>query len=237
MNHPMKINKPTTNNALQLNELPGMVSAQWQRAQGGLFEIIKFGAMLMVVSNVLDGRSKRSLPRETAFNSGHGWNKGLGLKRWLSENCPDVNYKTALGYMAAAQVVAKAAELRADAPLLALMGEPGKKAAAMDEAARNRVMGIIAVSSLRALKAAGRLAERDSLPPTGEVRHEDGEDEKERRHERATELLTNAETGLRVFAKEGLHDAFPSTQLRLHLARMKEHLSTISRSLETNPHG
>ena len=50
-----------------------------------LRECVKFGALLLEVSYYLGearGRGK----------------KGEGLQEWLSENCPQINYKTAMGY-------------------------------------------------------------------------------------------------------------------------------------------
>ncbi|MEG1428114.1 MAG: hypothetical protein RSC76_10530, partial [Oscillospiraceae bacterium] len=33
------------------------------------------------------------------FDEMHGWNEGTGLKNWLSENIPTVNYKTAMQFL------------------------------------------------------------------------------------------------------------------------------------------
>lgn len=57
-------------------------------------EVAKFGSLLMEVEGfICEGR-------------GRG-NSGEGLKGWLAENCPDVNYNTAYGYKAMAAKVAK----------------------------------------------------------------------------------------------------------------------------------
>ena len=50
-----------------------------------LRECVKFGALLLEVSYYL-GEAR------------HAKNEGEGLKAWLSENCPQINYKTAMGY-------------------------------------------------------------------------------------------------------------------------------------------
>ena len=108
------------------------------------------------------------------------------------------------------------------------MDATGAHPATADEAARARVMAIIATSSLRALKAAGRLAEPPrALPPTGEVKHE-GDMEPE---DRALELLSTADAALKTFAAERLHDTLPAPKLRLPLARITEHLATITRAV------
>ena len=54
-----------------------------------LRECVKFGALLTEVSYFL-GESR------------HANNEGEGLKAWLAENCPEVNYSTAINYKALA---------------------------------------------------------------------------------------------------------------------------------------
>ena len=54
-----------------------------------LRECVKFGALLTEVGYFL-GEAR------------HAKNDGEGLKTWLEENCPEVNYKTAMGYKALA---------------------------------------------------------------------------------------------------------------------------------------
>ena len=56
--------------------------------------IISFGALLDEVASFLGARRGR----------GHD---GEGLKTWLEENCPEVNYNTAMGYRAMASKCAK----------------------------------------------------------------------------------------------------------------------------------
>ena len=54
-----------------------------------LRECVKFGALLTEVSYFL-GEAR------------HAKNEGDGLKAWLAENCPEINYNTAIGYKALA---------------------------------------------------------------------------------------------------------------------------------------
>jgi hypothetical protein len=75
---------------------------------------LKFGAMLALWANYL-GESR----------GGVGGGAGEGLKGWLAENCPEMNYKTAIGYKCKAD---KAAEMlgggmRAMASLLSLCND------------------------------------------------------------------------------------------------------------------
>lgn len=57
-------------------------------------ECVKFGALLTEVGYYL-GEAR------------HAKNDGEGLKAWLEENCPEVNYNTAMGYKALAGKVVK----------------------------------------------------------------------------------------------------------------------------------
>ena len=123
------------------DETAAAVSAQWTRAQNGLGEIIRFGAMMVAIDRALAPANKRA-----------GLYGGKTLKGWLTEHCPEVNYKTATGYRDAALGVAAAAELPDALPLLALMDG----AADEMDATRARVMQIISGASIALLKAASR---------------------------------------------------------------------------------
>lgn len=126
------------------DETAAVVSAQWTRAQNGLGEIIRFGAMMVAIDRALAPANKRG-----------GLYGGRTLKGWLSEHCPEVNYFTARGYKDAALGVAAAAELPDAMPLLALMDGAAAFAPEMD-AVRARVMQIISGASIGLLKAASR---------------------------------------------------------------------------------
>ncbi len=126
----------------------------WRRAQGGLAEILRFGAMLLAVGEWLD---KLENLQQRLSSSGHGGDRrsGTGLKAWLETNCPEINYKTAHGYLSAAAGLRREARLAADVPLLALMGEdPVPDARA--ERLRRRVQRVIEGSTLGLLKEAAR---------------------------------------------------------------------------------
>jgi len=126
------------------DETAAAVSAQWTRAQNGLGEIIRFGAMMVAIDRALAPANKRG-----------GLYGGKTLKGWLSKHCPEINYKTATGYKDAALGVAAAAELPDAMPLLALMDGEAAFAPEMD-AVRARVMQIISGASIGLLKSASR---------------------------------------------------------------------------------
>lgn len=100
---------------------PEAVSAQWarMRSRRDPLEALKFGAMLLNVSQYVDcspiyGRGKHIVARNP------------GLKGWLRENCPDINYVTAMSYRKLAQMTCQAIGLPAFLPLEWVM--PGTEA-------------------------------------------------------------------------------------------------------------
>ncbi len=129
--------------AISHKEASFCLIAQWDRAQEGLVEIIKFGALLIHFGRAFDDGRRRNQ------------HSGQTLKGWLAEHCPEINYKTATGYRDAALGVARAAALPDDMPLLSLMEGEGAFAAEHAEI-HERVMATIGASSIALLKAESR---------------------------------------------------------------------------------
>ena len=129
-----------------------VLTTGWHRAQAGLFEIVRFGATLLAVREWLDNLDNL---QQRISSSGHGGDRksGTGLKAWLEKNCPEINYKTAYGYMCAAAGLRREARLADDVPLLAMMGmDPVPEARA--EKLRRRVQRVLAESTLGILREA-----------------------------------------------------------------------------------
>lgn len=126
-----------------------VLTTGWNRAQAGLVEIIRFGATLLAVRVWLEGECS---PAENIRQKGCT-SKGQGLKGWLEKHCPDINYKTAYGYMCAASGLRREAKLADDVPLLAMMGEEPVQEA-RGEKLRKRVQRIISKSTLGLLREA-----------------------------------------------------------------------------------
>ena len=109
-----------------------LLRSQYQKAVNGLYEAYLFGVMLQKVKAALEAQgeglaqgengdemgasseaSPCSLTRENARrivgNNGNemtcagGWNAGMGLKGWLAKAAPEVNYKTAMRFLAVAE--------------------------------------------------------------------------------------------------------------------------------------
>ncbi len=70
---------------------------QYQRAVGGIWEVVKFGAMLAHLRDSLIDAAKQK-------HDGSGrYADGEGLKAWLDVNCPDISRRNAYRFMAIAE--------------------------------------------------------------------------------------------------------------------------------------
>ena len=126
-----------------------IVGFAWRKAQDGLRSIVEFGALLIEVETWLKKR-------------GGGFKtQGTGLKAWLAEHAPEVDYKTAMGYKYAASGLMALADKAQNRPLLVLMGEQ-PLSDKEEEEAREQVLSLVSSSSLRLLKAAAK-AERSEV--------------------------------------------------------------------------
>ena len=74
-----------------------MLTSQYEKVESakGAFvrEAVRFGAMLIEVED-------RVLPRQNSRTRGNRYSttEGANLETWLSTNCPEINYKTAMSY-------------------------------------------------------------------------------------------------------------------------------------------
>ena len=127
------------------NAFASILQMQWNLAQSGLAEIIKFGAMLLQLESLF--------PAGNSGGRNQNFAKGQTLKSWLREHCPDINYNTAIGYKTAAEGIRNVAKVPDDFPLLYIMDEnlDGEK-----QDCHKRVMDALAGSSISLLKQVGR---------------------------------------------------------------------------------
>lgn len=85
------------------------LTTQYRKAVNGLYEAYLFGQMLAAVKAKLEA-APRDAARGTARWQEHGgavaapgWNAGTGLKAWLAQHCPEINYSTARRFLAVAE--------------------------------------------------------------------------------------------------------------------------------------
>ena len=82
------------------------LTTQYRKAVNGLYEAYLFGQMLAQVKARLEQFSGDA--ETTVGNNGNalaapGWNAGTGLKAWLAQHCPEINYSTARRFLAVAE--------------------------------------------------------------------------------------------------------------------------------------
>lgn len=97
---------------------PQEVSAQYRRAVNGVLEMVRFGAMLMEV----EVATCRSVTRAT---TGKIDGREVGLKGWLADHCPEVNYHTAMRFKRLAEGVHASCKIPAATPLRLCLPGPG----------------------------------------------------------------------------------------------------------------
>lgn len=88
------------------------LTTQYRKAVNGLYEAYLFGQMLAQVKACLEqftsdaARGTASGITVQGANGGTlnpGWNAGTGLKAWLAQHCPEINYSTARRFLAVAE--------------------------------------------------------------------------------------------------------------------------------------
>ena len=77
---------------------PDVVSHAWKMAVNGIRNVVCFGAMLCEVGTSLSRETRKGCIQD-----------GETLKAWLEENCPEINYKTAMKFRRMAEITLAAA--------------------------------------------------------------------------------------------------------------------------------
>jgi hypothetical protein len=70
------------------------LTEQYHRATGGMREVLRFGAMMLLLEQMLENRAENTLSARGHRVTGNGI-KGDGVKGWLERNAPEVNRATA----------------------------------------------------------------------------------------------------------------------------------------------
>ena len=98
-----------TNEKLMAQQL----SEQYQLAVGGLWEVVKFGAMMIHLRGAMS---------TCGHNATHGpQTKGQGVEGWLKDNCPEISRPTAYRFMAIAEGLREEVKLGVKVDLLNLL--------------------------------------------------------------------------------------------------------------------
>lgn len=127
-------------------QMAAQLSQQYQRAVGGLWEVMKFGAMMLKLREhlVLSARGQNSPLR------GPGSSESA-LSTWLTNHCPDVARPTAYRFMALADGLKKELELGAKADLCLLLDRDGDPLTPAQQRTRNEIALFLEGKSQRQL--------------------------------------------------------------------------------------
>lgn len=93
---PDAVEAPVTDKVASAGYTPAQIDHAWKQAVSGMRSVVSFGAMLC--------EQEFSLTRETKLNRTVGRPTDGTLKEWLCENCPTVNYKTAMRFRRLAEI-------------------------------------------------------------------------------------------------------------------------------------
>ena len=129
-----------------------LVNGAWRAAQEGRRAILRFGLLMAATEASMAVAESCSLPRENArleTNTWGGNNRGTGLKAWLAKHCPEVNYKTAMGYKKAAINAVKATGVALPGPEEC----EGRSLLEISEEAVEAMEPMLGDMSIRALKS------------------------------------------------------------------------------------
>lgn len=102
---------PLSANLAPTEQEVALLTTQYRKAVNGLYEAYRFGQMLAQVKARLEQFSRDATcgtAREVTVGANGnaitpGWNAGTGLRGWLAEHCPEINYSTARRFLAIAE--------------------------------------------------------------------------------------------------------------------------------------
>ncbi|MFH0907166.1 MAG: hypothetical protein V1929_00185 [bacterium] len=118
------------------------LSAQYQRAIGGLWHVMVFGAMMLKLREHLN--SARGIQRGQIAYQG-------SIKEWIETNCPEVNTSTAWRFMALAAGLKQELKLGAKADLCLLLDRDGAQLPPAQQKLRNSIALFLEGKSQRQL--------------------------------------------------------------------------------------
>ncbi|MDA3923103.1 MAG: hypothetical protein PF904_00195 [Kiritimatiellae bacterium] len=231
---------PALRPAVLVDYTADAVMSQYKRAIGGTLEIIRFGAMLIEIDTVLT--------RENSPKARHSWTgKGAGLMGWMDENCPEINYKTAMRYKTLAQGLQDMFKIPAKLPLsYALPASDGSIDIHLPEGCRiseakvkkiqMQVWEMVEGKSARQLTFDFGLA--DPKPRGGD--HKSGKDTKKLTKEEqykqsiddAVEVFKTGIDKLNGYVKDEYHLLLPANSIKTNLTKLSALTSALKDALK-----
>lgn len=139
------LQKSAIRNQAPETQMAHQLSEQYQRAVGGLWEVVKFGAMLVFLQ-------EKIAPAVASVKTGNRYAEGDGLKAWLAEHCPDVKISTAWRFKGLAEGLQKEFKLGEPADLHRLLTAPEDELNRADRKTREEIAGFLEGQSQRQLQ-------------------------------------------------------------------------------------
>ncbi|MDD4737558.1 MAG: hypothetical protein PHP44_15775 [Kiritimatiellae bacterium] len=128
-------------------QLATQLTDQYRKAISGTHEILLFGAMMLQLGGMLNQRG----PNRDAVATGPGA-KGLGLKGWIEEHCPEINYFTARSFYNLARGLVETLAIPAKMDLPLLLSSPVDQLSKHDANIRAKVDEFLSGKSKRQLE-------------------------------------------------------------------------------------
>lgn len=128
-------------------QLATQLTDQYRKAISGTRDILLFGAMMMQLGGMLNQRGNN---RDADANGPNA--KGLGLKGWIEEHCPEINYRTAQSFYHLARGLVETFALPAKLDLSRLLSAPVDDLSKSDASLRAQLDDFIEGKSKRQLE-------------------------------------------------------------------------------------
>ena len=143
-------------------QIAAQLQDQYRKAVAGTREILIFGAMMMQLGVVLSSQNNSSRGPQT---------RGEGLKGWIEEFCPAINYNVAYGFYNLAKGLREALAIPIGTDIHHLLTAPEASLSKKEAKIREQIDGAIDGKSARQLEFDfGIRRARAALPPSGGAR-------------------------------------------------------------------
>jgi hypothetical protein len=128
-------------------QLATQLTDQYRKAISGTREILLFGAMMLQLGGMLNQRGPDRDSDATGPNA-----KGLGLKGWIMQHCPEINYETARSFYNLARGLVETFAISPKIDVARLLSAPVTELSKHHASLRAKVEDFIAGKSKRQLE-------------------------------------------------------------------------------------
>ena len=126
------------------HQIAEQLTEQYNRAIAGTREVLGFGCMMIQLPSVLEFQN--------GGMAGSHDSKGMGLKGWIEEHCPDINYNTAYAFYRLAKSMREALGIKGGTDIHKLLTAPPASLSRAESKIRKQIDGAITGKSMRQLE-------------------------------------------------------------------------------------